>query len=177
MKQSTPAHSFAPVCGPPPPLLSQVGIIRISNFSSSTPAGVRDAIAGLKAAGTQAYVLDLRSDGGGSFPAGLEVARMFLDKARRTRSGQTDRRTDGQNGQNGQTDRTDRRAAGRATVCSGPARVFWVRGWVRATVRALYQEFARRSCRHFEIGRSWEFRLSWPYLTLKSSEMKVSLQQ
>lgn len=41
---------------------------------------MRDAIYGLEQAGTEAYVLDLRSNGGGSFPAGVEVARMFLNK-------------------------------------------------------------------------------------------------
>lgn len=58
-----------------PPLFTPVPALHLT-----TAAGVRDAIFGLKEAGTEAFVLDLRSNGGGSFPAGVEVARMLLNK-------------------------------------------------------------------------------------------------
>ena len=59
---------------------SLLGIIRVSTFSATTPDAVRDALRSLSKAGVKAFVVDLRNNGGGSFPAGLKLTSMFLPK-------------------------------------------------------------------------------------------------
>ncbi len=64
---------------PPPP---RVGYIRIGAFSALTPPGVEAALRSLSDEGATAMVLDLRANGGGSFPAGVAVAKQLIPKAR-----------------------------------------------------------------------------------------------
>ncbi len=73
------------LCDAPPASASasaapRVGYVRIGAFSSATPSGVADALAALRSGGAEALVLDLRSNGGGSFPAGVEVAKQLIPK-------------------------------------------------------------------------------------------------
>ncbi|KAK9806765.1 hypothetical protein WJX72_001801 [[Myrmecia] bisecta] len=58
---------------------SNIGYIRVAVFSKQTAENVRAAIKALQSEGAERFVLDIRNNGGGLFPAGVEVARMFLD--------------------------------------------------------------------------------------------------
>lgn len=55
-----------------------IGYVRISEFQPSTPREFSEAVARLKLQGLRALVLDLRGNHGGSFLAGVEVARRLL---------------------------------------------------------------------------------------------------
>lgn len=55
-----------------------VGYVRIGSFGPTTPAEVDEAVAYLKARGARVLVIDLRGNHGGSFTAGVEVARRLL---------------------------------------------------------------------------------------------------
>lgn len=55
-----------------------MGYIRLPSFSRTTPAAHAAAVKALAAAGATRYVLDLRDNGGGVFPAAVEVARAWL---------------------------------------------------------------------------------------------------
>ncbi|CAL8471979.1 g11521 [Coccomyxa elongata] len=57
----------------------KVGYIRVATFSKQTPENTRSAIQKLKSEGADRFVLDLRNNGGGFFPAGIDVAKMLLD--------------------------------------------------------------------------------------------------
>lgn len=57
-----------------------VGYIRLTQFSANAPAEVADAINQLEEQGADAYVLDLRNNPGGLLQAGIEIARLWLDK-------------------------------------------------------------------------------------------------
>lgn len=57
-----------------------LGIVRIANFNANTAGAVREALKGLDKAGAAGVVLDMRGNAGGSFPAGLELAKMFINK-------------------------------------------------------------------------------------------------
>lgn len=46
----------------------------------SSAEGVRKAIGELKQKGAEAFVLDVRNNGGGLFPAGVEISKMFLNR-------------------------------------------------------------------------------------------------
>jgi len=59
---------------------SKVGMIRLSTFNSFSAEGVRKAIGELKQKGAEAFVLDVRNNGGGLFPAGVEISKMFLNR-------------------------------------------------------------------------------------------------
>ncbi len=59
---------------------SSVGYIRLTQFSANAPAQVADAIDKLEAEGADAYILDLRNNPGGLLQAGIEIARLWLDK-------------------------------------------------------------------------------------------------
>lgn len=59
---------------------SNTAYIRISSFSAQTPQKVVEAVQYLKKAGASRFVLDLRNNGGGSFPAGVSVARMWINQ-------------------------------------------------------------------------------------------------
>lgn len=56
----------------------EIGYIRIGSFSPTTPRELDEAIATLKTDGVRVIVLDLRGNHGGSFLAGVEVARRLL---------------------------------------------------------------------------------------------------
>ena len=56
------------------------GYIRLSSFSDETDLEVRKAVRDLKSQGSAEYFLDLRNNGGGSFDAGVNVARIFIDQ-------------------------------------------------------------------------------------------------
>ncbi|KAK9812136.1 hypothetical protein WJX73_010140 [Symbiochloris irregularis] len=51
----------------------------VANFSKTTTDSVREALKGLKQEGADRYVLDIRNNGGGFFPSGVEVARMWMN--------------------------------------------------------------------------------------------------
>ncbi|QDZ20706.1 C-terminal processing protease [Chloropicon primus] len=59
---------------------SPTGYIRLSSFSDETDLEVRKAVQELQSKGIQEYVLDLRNNGGGSFNAGVNVARVFMNE-------------------------------------------------------------------------------------------------
>ncbi len=40
---------------------------------------MRDAITQLQADGAKAFIMDIRNNGGGLFPAGVEIAQMWCD--------------------------------------------------------------------------------------------------
>jgi carboxyl-terminal processing protease len=55
-----------------------VGYIRILSFQDSTVQELKDAVLQLQTAGMKVLVLDVRGNSGGSFPAAVQVAEMFL---------------------------------------------------------------------------------------------------
>jgi carboxyl-terminal processing protease len=55
-----------------------VGYIRILSFQDSTAQELKDAVLHLQTAGMKVLVLDVRGNAGGSFPAAVQVAEMFL---------------------------------------------------------------------------------------------------
>mmetsp|Transcript_22090 Transcript_22090/g.52815 ORF Transcript_22090/g.52815 Transcript_22090/m.52815 type:complete len:485 (-) Transcript_22090:771-2225(-) len=57
----------------------RLGYVRLASFNSNTAAAAKDALRELKAGGAERYVLDLRNNGGGLFPAGVEVARLLIN--------------------------------------------------------------------------------------------------
>lgn len=58
-----------------------VGYIRLTQFSANAPTEVAEAIARLDEQGAEGYVLDLRNNPGGLLQAGIEIARLWLDKS------------------------------------------------------------------------------------------------
>jgi carboxyl-terminal processing protease len=56
-----------------------IGYIRLNQFNGNSPESMAKAIRHLEAEGADAYVLDLRSNPGGLFEAGLAIAREWLD--------------------------------------------------------------------------------------------------
>lgn len=63
-------------------LEGDVGIVRISYFSEDTGRKTKDAVNGLRKAGVQRLVLDLRNNPGGILTSAVDVAALFLDKKR-----------------------------------------------------------------------------------------------
>ncbi|HEY9742523.1 MAG TPA: carboxyl-terminal processing protease CtpA [Coleofasciculaceae cyanobacterium] len=57
-----------------------VGYIRLTQFSANATAEVADAINRLEKQGAEAYILDLRNNPGGLLQAGIEIARLWMDK-------------------------------------------------------------------------------------------------
>eukprot|EP00803_Ostreobium_quekettii_P002111 evm.model.scf_1113EXC.3 EVM.evm.TU.scf_1113EXC.3 scf_1113EXC:17463-24976(-) len=57
-----------------------VGYLSIARFSEQTPLDVKRALSELKAQGAQQLLIDIRNNGGGSFAAGVEVAKMLVDE-------------------------------------------------------------------------------------------------
>ncbi len=55
-----------------------IGYIHISNFTERTGEEAKRALSALSAADSQAYLIDLRNNGGGSLAAAVEVASEFL---------------------------------------------------------------------------------------------------
>ncbi|KAL4854503.1 C-terminal processing peptidase [Chlorella vulgaris] len=58
---------------------SSLGYIRVATFNKQTAEKVRAALLTLREQGAERFVLDVRNNGGGLFPAGVEVGRMLLD--------------------------------------------------------------------------------------------------
>lgn len=56
------------------------GYIRLGSFSDETDLEVRKAVKAMKSDGASQYVLDMRNNGGGSFNAGVNVARVFINE-------------------------------------------------------------------------------------------------
>lgn len=56
----------------------KTGYIRIASFSRATGPGAAQALSQLRRAGAARFVLDVRDNGGGVFPAAVEVARQWL---------------------------------------------------------------------------------------------------
>ena len=56
-----------------------VGFIRISEFNSLIKANLEDALKNLKAQGANAFVIDLRRNGGGAFQSAVEVSGLFYE--------------------------------------------------------------------------------------------------
>ncbi|MBE9126407.1 MULTISPECIES: carboxyl-terminal processing protease CtpA [unclassified Coleofasciculus] len=59
---------------------TEVGYIRLTQFSANAPAEVADAITQLEEKGADAYILDLRNNPGGLLQAGIEIARLWLER-------------------------------------------------------------------------------------------------
>ncbi|HEY1859875.1 MAG TPA: S41 family peptidase [Gemmataceae bacterium] len=57
-----------------------IGYVRVNSFSDSTVQDLKSAILRLEASGMQVLILDLRGNPGGSFPAGVKVAELFLNE-------------------------------------------------------------------------------------------------
>ncbi|MEQ9672622.1 carboxyl-terminal processing protease CtpA [Coleofasciculus sp. G2-EDA-02] len=57
-----------------------IGYIRLTQFSANAPTEVANAINQLEQQGANAYILDLRNNPGGLLQAGLEIARLWLDR-------------------------------------------------------------------------------------------------
>ncbi|MEQ8754892.1 MAG: S41 family peptidase [Coleofasciculus sp. G1-WW12-02] len=57
-----------------------IGYIRLTQFSANAPTEVANAINQLEQEGANAYILDLRNNPGGLLQAGLEIARLWIDR-------------------------------------------------------------------------------------------------
>jgi carboxyl-terminal processing protease len=60
--------------------VTAVGYVRVNSFSDTTVQDLKSAILRLELSGIDALILDLRSNPGGSFPAGVKVAELFLSE-------------------------------------------------------------------------------------------------
>ncbi|MCO5568452.1 hypothetical protein L7F22_022151 [Adiantum nelumboides] len=58
----------------------QIGYIRLATFNENASRSIKEAIQKLKESGATAFILDMRNNSGGLFPAGIEIARMWLEK-------------------------------------------------------------------------------------------------
>jgi carboxyl-terminal processing protease len=58
----------------------KVGYIRLNQFNGNAAEEMAKTIRQLESAGAEAYVLDLRSNPGGLFDAGLAIARQWIDE-------------------------------------------------------------------------------------------------
>lgn len=58
---------------------SQIGYIRLTEFSSHAPEQMRQSIQSLLDQGADAFVLDLRGNPGGLLQASIDISRMWLD--------------------------------------------------------------------------------------------------
>ncbi|GIL56948.1 hypothetical protein Vafri_12225 [Volvox africanus] len=56
----------------------RVGYVRLSTFNSNTYQGVTAALKEAQEAGVDGLILDLRNNGGGLFPAGVQVAKLLM---------------------------------------------------------------------------------------------------
>ncbi|MCO5598141.1 hypothetical protein L7F22_052233 [Adiantum nelumboides] len=57
-----------------------IGYIRLATFNENASRSIKEAIQKLKESGATAFILDMRNNSGGLFPAGIEIARMWLEK-------------------------------------------------------------------------------------------------
>jgi len=58
---------------------TKVGFIRISEFNSLVKANLEQALDSLKQQGANAYVIDLRMNGGGAFQSAVEISSLFFE--------------------------------------------------------------------------------------------------
>ena len=58
----------------------QAGIIQVSLIADTTPTEIQNAFEDLKKQGASGFILDLRNNGGGLVQAGVDTARLFLNK-------------------------------------------------------------------------------------------------
>ncbi|XP_002985444.2 carboxyl-terminal-processing peptidase 2, chloroplastic [Selaginella moellendorffii] len=58
----------------------KLGYIRLSTFNKNSVRAVQQALEALHKSGASGYVLDIRNNGGGYFPAVIDIAKMWLDK-------------------------------------------------------------------------------------------------
>ncbi|XP_050219503.1 carboxyl-terminal-processing peptidase 2, chloroplastic isoform X2 [Mercurialis annua] len=59
---------------------AKIGYIKLTTFNQNASAAVKEAIGTLRSNNVDAFVLDLRDNSGGSFPEGIEIAKIWLDK-------------------------------------------------------------------------------------------------
>lgn len=71
LRQATPADTDEP---------AKIGYIRLSQFNANATVELAHAIARLETQGANAYILDLRNNPGGLLQAGIEIARLWLNK-------------------------------------------------------------------------------------------------
>ena len=62
------------------PGLPKMGYLRLGQFNGNAAAEVKTALQDLERQGAEAYVLDLRNNPGGLLQAGIEIARMWIDR-------------------------------------------------------------------------------------------------
>jgi carboxyl-terminal processing protease len=58
----------------------KIGYLRLNQFNANATTELANAIRKLEGKGANAYILDLRSNPGGLLQAGIEIARLWLDK-------------------------------------------------------------------------------------------------
>ncbi|KAF5752438.1 hypothetical protein HS088_TW01G00347 [Tripterygium wilfordii] len=58
----------------------RIGYIKLTTFNQNASGAVKEAIEALRSNNVNAFVLDLRDNGGGLFPEGIEIAKIWLDK-------------------------------------------------------------------------------------------------
>ncbi len=78
-----PAESASPTVDRAFHLEQGVGYVRVTSFDPNTGKQLREAVESLGGAKLKALVLDLRDNPGGTLPAGLESAAMFLKPKQR----------------------------------------------------------------------------------------------
>jgi len=68
------------MCAAPGGGSSGVGMIRLSTYNSNSTEATRESIDSLRKQGAKAFVMDIRNNGGGLFPSGVEISKMFLNQ-------------------------------------------------------------------------------------------------
>lgn len=63
-----------------PPQGSPIGYIRLTQFNANAAKEVANAIAQFESQGADAYILDLRNNPGGLLQAGIDIARLWLNR-------------------------------------------------------------------------------------------------
>lgn len=58
----------------------QFGYLRLSQFNGNASDSLGDVVRQMEADGTEAYILDLRNNPGGLLQAGIDIARIWLDR-------------------------------------------------------------------------------------------------
>ena len=62
------------------PGLPKVGYLRLGQFNGNAATEIKTALQNLESQGADAYILDLRNNPGGLLQAGIEIARMWIDR-------------------------------------------------------------------------------------------------
>jgi carboxyl-terminal processing protease len=60
---------------------TKVGYVRIAEFNALVKSSLEDALKTLKPQGANAFILDLRGNGGGAFQSAVEVSSLFLTES------------------------------------------------------------------------------------------------